>query len=328
MTKLIIDADTGSDDAVALIMAYRNVPIENILGVSIVAGNVPLEQGLINTNYVNELCDVSIPVYKGAEKPLLRDYLEVHDAKKAKEIALSYQNQSMSAQYVHGVDGVGDVGIKPSKNFVQNISAREFYREALSKNDSVDIVALGPLTNIAHLVQDNQKNLNKINHLYVMGGSSNALGNTTKFAEYNFWVDPEAADIVLNSGIPITMIGWDPSLYDAMIDVDKIVEIESLDTKYSKYTSEIHTHIRKFMIEAIGQDCYGFPDPLAMSVYLDKEIISESTKVNVRVDTRDGMTRGGCILDYPNLEPESPKILVVQRCHHDKFYNLLLNSLN
>ena len=72
MTKLIIDADTGSDDAVALIMAYRNVPIENILGVSIVAGNVPLEQGLINTNYVNELCDVSIPVYKGAEKPLLR----------------------------------------------------------------------------------------------------------------------------------------------------------------------------------------------------------------------------------------------------------------
>ena len=63
-----------------------------------------------------------------------------------------------------------------------------------------------------------------------MGGSSNALGNTTKFAEYNFWVDPEAADIVLNSRIPITMIGWDPSLYDAMIDVDKIVEIESLDT--------------------------------------------------------------------------------------------------
>jgi len=124
------------------------------------------------------------------------------------------------------------------------------------------------------------------------------------------------------------MIGWDPSLYDAMIDVDKILEIESLDTKYSKYTSEIHTHIRKFMIEAIGQDCYGFPDPLAMSVYLDKEIISESTNVNVRVDTRDGMTRGGCILDYPNLEPESPKILVVQRCHHDKFYNLLLNSLN
>ena len=169
MTKLIIDADTGSDDAVALIMAYRNVPIENILGVSIVAGNVPLEQGLINTNYVNELCDVSIPVYKGAEKPLLRDYLEVHDAKKAKEIALSYQNESMSAQYVHGVDGVGDVGIKPSKNFVQNISAREFYREALSENDSVDIVALGPLTNIAHLIEDNQENLNKINHLYVMG---------------------------------------------------------------------------------------------------------------------------------------------------------------
>ena len=75
MTKLIIDADTGSDDAVALLMAYRNLPEDKILGITVVAGNVPLEQGLINTSYVNELCEVQIPIYKGAEKPLERNYI-------------------------------------------------------------------------------------------------------------------------------------------------------------------------------------------------------------------------------------------------------------
>ena len=160
-----------------------------------------------------------------------------------------------------------------------------------------------------------------------MGGSSNALGNITKFAEYNFWVDPEAADIVLNSGIPITVIGWDPSLYDAMISTEKIHEIDSIGTKYSKFTNDIQVVLREMMKDIFGSDSYDLPDPLAMSVYLDNEIISQSVEVNVRVDTRDGMTRGGCILDFLNLEPDSPKVRVVQRCHGDKFYNLLKQSL-
>ncbi len=106
MTKLIIDADTGSDDAVALLMAYRNLPEDKILGITVVAGNVPLKQGLINTSYVNELCEVQIPIYKGAEKPLERNYIEVHDSDESTKIALSYGNDSTSAQNVHGVDGL------------------------------------------------------------------------------------------------------------------------------------------------------------------------------------------------------------------------------
>ena len=81
------------------------------------------------------------------------------------------------------------------------------------------------------------------------------------------------------------------------------------------------------MKDIFGSDSYDLPDPLAMSVDLDNEIISQSAQVNVRVDTRDGMTRGGCVLDYLNLEPDAPKVRVVQRCHGDKFYNLLKQSL-
>ena len=175
MTKLIIDADTGSDDAVALLMAYRNLPEDKILGITVVAGNVPLEQGLINTSYVNELCEVQIPIYKGAEKPLERNYIEVHDSDESTKIALSYGNDSTSAQNVHGVDGLGDIGIKPQNHKIENSSAQDFYKQILEEQEEIEIVTLGPLTNIAGLVQNNSDKLGKIKHCYIMGGSSNAL---------------------------------------------------------------------------------------------------------------------------------------------------------
>ena len=327
MKKVIIDADTGSDDAVALLMAYRNLAKGNILGITLVSGNVTLDQAVLNTIYVNELCEVDIPIYKGANKPLNREYLEVFDSKTATNIALSYTNESTSAQHVHGVDGLGDIGLSPINKEVEAKTADEFYKEVLENETDLEIVTLGPLTNIANMIEKNKERLDSIKHIYIMGGSSNALGNVTKFAEYNFWVDPEAADIVLNAGIPTTMIGWDPSLYDAMIDINKINEIESLNTKFSKFTNDIQVVLREMMKELLNQDAYDLPDPLAMSVFLDETIISQSVEANVRVDVRDGMTRGGCVIDYMNIEPETHKTRIVQRCNPDKFFELLKSSL-
>ena len=167
MTKLIIDADTGSDDAVAILMAYRNLSEKDILGVTVVSGNVPLEQGLLNTIFVNELCDVSVPIYRGASKPLERDYVEVYKTDEANKIALSYENYSTSAQHVHGVDGLGDIGIKPEGNNIEKETAQEFYSMVLDSEDELEIVTLGPLTNIAELVRNNQDKLSKIKHCYI-----------------------------------------------------------------------------------------------------------------------------------------------------------------
>tara|TARA_B100000212_G_scaffold36935_1_gene23958 strand:+ start:1581 stop:2567 length:987 start_codon:yes stop_codon:yes gene_type:complete len=327
MKKIIIDADTGSDDAVALLMAYRNLEKENILGVTLVSGNVPLDQAVLNTIYVNELCEVDIPIFKGADKPLNREYIEVFDSETATNIALSYTNESTSAQHVHGIDGLGDIGLSPKNKEVESKTASEFYKEVLKTETNLEIVTLGPLTNIANMITENKESLDSIKHIYIMGGSSNALGNVTKFAEYNFWVDPEAADLVLNAGIPTTMIGWDPSLYDAMIDINKINEIESINTKFSKFTNDIQVVLREMMKELLNQDAYDLPDPLAMSVFLDETIISQSAEANVRVDVRDGMTRGGCVIDYMNIEPETHKTRIVQRCDPDKFFELLKSSL-
>ena len=228
---------------------------------------------------------------------------------------------------MHGIEGLGDIGLTPINKEVESKTAAEFYKEVLENETDLEIVTLGPLTNIANMIEKNKESLDSIKHIYIMGGSSNALGNVTKFAEYNFWVDPEAADIVLNAGIPTTMIGWDPSLYDAMIDINKINEIESLNTKFSKFTNDIQVVLREMMKELLNQDAYDLPDPLAMSVFLDETIISQSVEANVRVDVRDGMTRGGCVIDYMNIEPETHKTRIVQRCNPDKFFELLKSSL-
>ena len=153
MKKVIIDADTGSDDAVALLMAYRNLAKENILGVTLVSGNVPLDQAVLNTIYVNELCEVDIPIYKGANKPLNREYLEVFDSETATNIALSYTNESTSAQHVHGIDGLGDIGLTPINKKVESKTAAKFYKEVLENETDLEIVTLGPLTNIANMIE-------------------------------------------------------------------------------------------------------------------------------------------------------------------------------
>ena len=113
-----------------------------------------------------------------------------------------------------------------------------------------------------------------------------------------------------------------------MIDEDKVNEIEKIGTKYSKFTNEIQVVLREMIKDIFGHDGYDLPDPLAMSVFLDEEIIAEDVVANIRVDTRDGMTRGGCVIDFFNLEPEAEKVRIVQRCHQDMFYNLLKKSLN
>ena len=160
-----------------------------------------------------------------------------------------------------------------------------------------------------------------------MGGCSNGVGNITKTAEYNFWVDPEAADIVLRSEIPITVIGWDPSYLDGTLNLERVNEIDLINTKYSKFTNDIFGRVRNLVLEVMGQESYSLPDPLAMSVFLDEEIITESIFANMVVDTRDGPTRGACIIDFMDIEMNQRKVRIVQRCNNQKFFELLKKSL-
>src|SRR5246127_2901841 len=183
----IIDTDTASDDAVALIMALR-APDVRVAAITVVAGNVDLQQATRNALYTVELCGADVPVYSGAEKPLLRVY--------------------ENATWFHGRDGLGDHNYPAPRQVAGKLHAVDALIETIEANPGLVLVTLGPLTNVALALSKRPGIAVKVGRCVVMGGAPCCEGNVTPAAEYNIWVDPEAAREVFRSGLPIEMVGW------------------------------------------------------------------------------------------------------------------------
>lgn len=321
--KFIIDADTGSDDAVAILMALRD-PRVDVLGVTVVSGNVPLKQGIINTLSTAELCDVDVKVFAGADKPLTREYLEIYTLDEFQKHVQTLSSDSVTAQCVHGVDGMGDIGVEPQNKNYEEQDAVDYLIESFNKNpNEITLVTLGPLTNIAKAIQKDPSISTKIEHCYVMGGTSDGSGNVSAAAEYNIWVDPEAAQIVFNSGLAITMVGWDNSYKYAMLKDKEINELKSLKTKYADFCVDIQKTLIELTYASYGFYGFDLPDPITMAVALDNDIILESQQLHVLVDVRDGITRGQTIVDYFNVEQGDQNVRVVTKSDNLGFLNLL-----
>ena len=321
--KFIIDADTGSDDAVAILMALRDPRIE-VLGITIVSGNVPLNQGIINTLSTAELCEKNIKVFAGSDKPLSREYREVVSLEEFSNHVKTLSSDSVSAQCVHGIDGMGDIGIVPSNYTYEDQDAIEYLVESFNNNpNEITLVTLGPLTNIAKAIQKDSSIIKKIKHCYVMGGTSDGTGNVSAAAEYNIWVDPEAAKIVFNSGMQITMVGWDNSYKYAMLKDSEIKDLKSLNSKYADFCVDIQKTLTELTFTTYGFYGFDLPDPITMAIAIDNNIIVESQQLHVLVDTRDGITRGQTIVDYFNAEKGIQNIRVVTKYDKNKFTNLL-----
>ena len=321
--KFIIDADTGSDDAVAILMALRD-PRVDVLGVTVVSGNVPLKQGIINTLSTAELCDVDIKVFAGADKPLTREYLEIYTLDEFQKHVQTLSPDSVTAQCVHGVDGMGDIGVEPQNKNYEEQDAVDYLIESFNKNpNEITLVTLGPLTNIAKAIQKDPSISTKIEHCYVMGGTSDGSGNVSAAAEYNIWVDPEAAQIVFNSGLAITMVGWDNSYKYAMLKDKEINELKSLKTKYADFCVDIQKTLIELTHASYGFYGFDLPDPITMAIALDNDIILESQQLHVLVDVRDGITRGQTIVDYFNAEQGDQNVRVVTKSDNLGFLNLL-----
>ena len=321
--KFIIDADTGSDDAVAILMALRDPRVE-VLGVTVVSGNVPLKQGIINTLSTAELCDVEVKVFAGSDKPLTRGYRELYTLEEFQAHVQALSPDSISAQCVHGVDGMGDIGIEPKNKKHEEEDAIEYLVNSFNNNpNEITLVTLGPLTNIAKAIQKESSIVDKIEHCYVMGGTSDGTGNVSAAAEYNIWVDPEAAQIVFNSGLAITMVGWDNSYKYAMLKDKEINDLKSLNSKYADFCVDIQKTLIELTYASYGFYGFDLPDPITMAIALDNDIILESQQLHVLVDVRDGITRGQTIVDYFNAEQGNQNVRVVTKSHDKGFLNLL-----
>ena len=327
MEKFIIDADTGSDDAVAILLALRDPSVE-ILGISIVSGNVPLELGILNTKSTMELCEQDIKVYAGSNKPLLREYKEIHNLDEFMDHVKSESPISASGQCVHGIDGMGDIGIYPKNKTYEKESGVDFLIKSINEQpNEITVVTLGPLTNIAKAIEKDPSITEKVKHCYVMGGTSDGSGNVSAAAEYNIWVDPEAAKIVFDSGMKITMVGWDNSYKYAMLKEDEMSFLKSLKTKYADFSVDIQKTLIDLTFRTYGFYGFDLPDPITMAIALDNKIIEESQQLDVIVDTRDGLTRGQTIVDYFGVENKHKNIRVVTKANKKRFMDLLIKSL-
>jgi purine nucleosidase len=276
----LIDTDTASDDAVALIMALR-APDVCVAAITTVAGNVPVAQSTRNALYTVELCGSTVPVYAGADKPLLRTY--------------------QSATWFHGRDGLGDHNYPAPHQHAASAHAVDAIIETIEANPGMVIVTLGPLTNLALALAKKPEIAAQVGRCVVMGGAPCCEGNVTPAAEYNIWVDPEAARMVMRSGLPIELAGWHLSRGDAVLGEHDIARILGFNNRLASFAIDCNRDARKAYKAQTGEDGISLPDPVAMSIALDPSVGTNWSEHYVDVETKSELTRGMTVVDRLNV---------------------------
>lgn len=301
--SLVIDTDTASDDAVALLLAAA-ADID-IAAVTVVAGNVPIDLAVRNAIVTLDLCDASkVPVFVGSSSPLVRP-LE-------------------TAQDTHGDDGMGGADLPaPSRAPTSGDAVDVLLELANADPGRHTLVTLGPLTNIARAIERDANFLTCFEHTFMMAGSPDGVGNVNVAGEYNVWTDPEAATIVLGSVGPKTMIGWNISRRYAVINPE---ENEALIAAgpLGRFTVEINADLGRYGREVSGLSGYDLADPVAMAVALDESIITEHSEEAMIVGL-DEPSRGAVLLDR-RADRAMPNCRVVWAIDEPAFKRRLLDA--
>ncbi|HSO28352.1 MAG TPA: nucleoside hydrolase [Candidatus Sulfomarinibacteraceae bacterium] len=301
----IIDTDTASDDAVALVMALRHPDVE-VAAITVVAGNVPLPEAVQNALYTVELCGAAdrVPVHAGCDAPLARPL--------------------RTAQSVHGQDGMGDIGLPligrtPAPGHAVDVLVDEVNRRPAG---SVTLVTLGPLTNVALAFRRDPGLAARLREVVTMGGTGDAVGNITAVAEFNIWVDPEAAAIVFDSGARLTMVGWDISRKYAVIGRDEAARLRALGP-FGAFAVDIQATLLEFGAVETHIDGFDLPDPIAMAVAIDPAVATRVERLNVRVETGGEYAAGQTVVDHLGIEHGPPNVDVVLEASRERFLDLL-----
>ncbi len=289
----LIDTDVASDDAVALIMALR-APDVRVVGITTVAGNVGIEQATRNALFTAELCGARVPVYAGAGQPLLRAH--------------------QSATWFHGRDGLGDHGYPPPHQSPERLHAVDAMIELIEAHPGLVVITLGPLTNLALAVVRCAAIVAKVGRCVIMGGAPCCEGNVTPAAEYNIWVDPEAARIVMLSGLPVELVGWQTSRGEAVLNEADIAHIKRFENPVARFAIECNSRARQAYLEQTGEDGISLPDPVAMSIALDPAVGSEWSEHYVEVETHSELSRGMTVVDRLNVANDERNQAVWSEC--------------
>ena len=282
-TSLVLDLDTGIDDALALILAARS-PAAELVAIGTVAGNIGVEQTTTNTLTVLDVLNVDAPVAVGLSRPLLRP--------------------PNPAPHVHGADGLGEASLPPPQGRpTGEHAADQLVRLAHERPGALTLVACGPLTNVAAALIREPELPHLIKELVVMGGAAGAPGNVTPVAEANIYNDPEAARLVFDADWPLTMVGLDVTM-TTRLRAPEFARLRAADTPVARFVSRIVAFYARFYSGLLGYEACVMHDPLALGIALDPTLVTHMADLDVRVETEGDLTLGMTVADRrPLLGP-------------------------
>jgi purine nucleosidase len=305
MRSVIIDCDPGVDDAIALLLAFASPAEINILGITTVAGNVPLALTQTNARRICELAGrPDMRVYAGCPRPLLRP-LE-------------------TAEYVHGATGLEGVTLPEPKMLLQSQHGVDFLIDTLMNSSaSITLATLGPLTNVAIALIKEPRITAKIEAIVVMGGAI-THGNVTPSAEFNLYVDPHAAKVVFSAGLPLTMMSLDVT-HQAIATPERLAAIRAIGEPIGTTAASLLEYYSRY---DLAQGMAGAPlhDPCVIA-YLLKPSLFESRNLYVEIETTSALTMGRTIVDWQQSTQQQPNVNVVCEIDAVGFYELLTNRL-
>src|SRR6516162_11155532 len=289
MRRIIIDTDPGIDDAVAILLALAAPEELEVLGIAAVAGNLPLPLTERNARRVCELAGrTDIPVYAGCARPMLRPLAtaeHIHGETARDRLLLPEPTMALRPQ--HGVDFLIDT--------LRGAEA-----------GTIILCTLGPLTNLAMALVKAPEIAERIGELVVMGGACFELGNVTPAAEFNIHVDPHAAAIVLDSGIPITMIPLDVT-YQVLTTSKRLAALRALDNRCGRAVAALLASFERRRRPKFGARATALHDPSVIA-YLLKPTLFQGREINVAVETQSPLTLGMTVVDWWGVTSRKPNL--------------------
>lgn len=307
--RLILDTDGGVDDAQALLMLIANGRAP--FAVTTVFGNVDLETATRNVLAILAVAGASAEVHHGAGEPMAQAVID--------------------AKHVHGDDGLGgaprpDETAPPTSDDAVGFLVSAF-NDVAARGEKVDLLMIGPLTNLALALQRDPAITRGIGQLTIMGGTAYGRGNVTPAAEFNIFADPEAAGIVFATEIDTVLVPWEACVAHAMggADIDRLYA-RVADSRYKAFSEVLVQHARKnFAIREKG-DAFRFVDPLAAAVVVDPAIVTKSLRASIAVSLAPGITRGMTVVD-PSGRLGTPMVTLVEEVKLDRLVALYAASV-
>ena len=304
---LIIDTDTAQDDCIAILVGLLDER-SDLIAITTVAGNVgferQIENALMTLNVAGRLGGT--PIYPGSQRPMVRPWVSAEKVHGDGAGGLSMDFDGCAIESEHGVDAL--------------------VRLAAERPGEITLVATGPLTNIATATIRDPSFSRNVKRLVVMGGSNNGRGNITAAAEFNIYVDPEAAKIVFDAGFDVTVVPWAPlTLRDAVFGRDRLAEIERLATPLSAFFLRVCRATLDFD-ERVGIPGTTHPDSLAVSIALRPDLVTSAAAYHIDVETASPLTRGYTAMSW-GVHGLAPNATVIEQVDGARFYRLILGLL-